>query len=158
MKPEDFRRIRLSPGTLLGILGEEKETRLIKGVLKSHVIIERHDSDQQTPVWDTALIMSLFVPLQSSVGVEKHQCSELLLIHRFPDFAWDNMDPVIYVLGIRDGESLDRRLLTYDDWHPKVFWLETHATMIVEDPSAPSEIARLLQEQAETKKDRDKGD
>jgi hypothetical protein len=157
MQPKDFRHIRLNPGTLLGVLGEEKQTRLIKGVLKSYVIVERHDSDQQTPVWDTALIMSLSVPLQTLVGVEKHQCNELLLIHRYPDFAWDNMDPVVYVVGMREGESLGEGPVSCYNWLSKSFWLETHATMIVEDPSAPSEIARLLQEQAEAKKDQERG-
>ncbi len=155
MKPENFRQLLLKPGTLLGILGEEIGPGLVKGTLASYIVVEFPFSidAREEVVWDAAIMMTLFTPLHVRVmnGQEYHG-NDLLLIHRNPQCAWDNNDPNVLVFGIRESEFLEGGPLAHNIWQPKTIWLEDHATMTVEDPSAPSEISQLLRKRDEERR------
>ena|SRR6185436_8785390 len=156
MNPEQFRQLKLKPGTELGILGEYSVPKPTKGALKAYIVLERNfntvNAEKGTKEWDTAIVMSLFAPLEAiGANEEKYTGSELLLIHRHPNFAWDNGDPTVLVFGIRQGESLENGPLARVDWEPKTIWLEGHAIMTVEDASAPSEISKVMRDRVNKK-------
>lgn len=162
MKPDLFRHLKLKPGTAIGILGEYAISGLIRGILKSYVVLERHFNttkvEKGSVEWDTAIVMSLFAPLEAiGANAEKFVGSELLLIHHLPDFAWDNGDPVVHVFGMREGKFLGEGPLVRQRWEPKTVWLEGHAIMTVEDPSALSEISQVLRKRADEKRKMDTG-
>src|SRR5262245_3130609 len=113
MKPEDFRRLFIQPGTLLSLVGEDYgglewdyEER-IKGVLKRYLIIEHHHhaTSKPTGMWDTAMVLSLPEPLQTDAP-ENYAGTELLLLQRYPDHPWDNEGQTVWVFGIHQGETL----------------------------------------------------
>ena len=149
MKPEDFRQLLIKPGTALGLLGEEIGPGLVKGTLTSYVVVERHHNmyrEVEEIVWDTAIILTLLIPLQiKTVDAKEYSGNRLLLIQRNPERAWDNSDPNVHVFGIPEGENLGEGPLARNVWQPKTVWLESHAIMTVENPEAPSETSRLMQ-------------
>src|SRR5689334_12626974 len=104
MKPEDFRQLLVTPGTLLGLIGDYggpsdwSHHQLLKGLLESYLVLERHhntDRDNSDIVWDAAATLTLMAPLDT-VGFhsERYIGTELLLIQRLPIFAWDSNDPI----------------------------------------------------------------
>src|SRR5262245_51715290 len=147
MKPEDFRRLLLNPGTVISLAGEYggssvwNDDKLVRGILKSYIVVERHFTlwakDKSDSIWDTAIVMGLDDPLQCfNFQRQNYSGDELLLMHRHEIFPWDNDDPSVLVYGIREGESLETSPLTRDLWLPKTQWLAGASTMSVEDPSS----------------------
>jgi hypothetical protein len=156
MKPEDFRQLLLKPDTKLGLLGnwypDLNHRGLIEGTLASYIAVERHhnhsdDWRQETIVWDAAVVMLPSIQLQGTVDDKQEYLDELLLLHRFPNFAWDNSDPVVHVFGVKRSESLPRGALARSIWQPKTVWLESRAVMTVEDPVMPSEMSQFFRSQ-----------
>ena len=140
MQPQDFRKLLLAPKTLLGLYGdynapsEWSHGEQVQGIFSGYVIVERHHSlsspnEPGIVDWDTAALVALFIPLQT-VGFRHNPSSEenyfgdqLLLLHRYPEFAWDNVDPTVHVLGVTQGVHLGEGPLRLTDWRPKTVWL-----------------------------------
>jgi hypothetical protein len=154
MSPSDYRQLTLKVNTKLGVLGDFDKIltwdskHLITGFLNSYVVIERHHNfythkQGESIIWDTGIIMSLDTPLAIK-NVSTGNCDRFLLIHRYPEGAWDNSDPTIHVFAIATDIDFDREPLRKDEWFSKAIWLEGTAIMTVEDPLDPSEISMLL--------------
>jgi hypothetical protein len=137
----------------LGLLGEEMGPGVKKGKLTAYIVVERHHNmyeEKGKGVWDAAILMSLFTPIHIHlIDNQEYSGKELLLIQRYPDRAWDNSDPNVHVFGILEGENLSDGPLALTEWQPKTIWLESHAIMTVEDPSAPSEVSKHMKKRTE---------
>lgn len=158
MQPEDFREIMNPPGTSIGLIGdyggpsEWSNGKLVIGTVKSYVIVERHHNTIEIAingiVWDTAAIISLLKPLKLlGESGQEYIGSELLLIHRYPELAWDNKDPNVHVFGIKQSESLPaKEPLVLSLWKSKTIWLSSAAIMTVEESKNISDMARVFRE------------
>ncbi len=152
MKPEDFRQLLNKVGTPIGLIGEYggpsdwSRGEVISGTLKSYVVVERQDPIEGNRVWDAAAIIQLNDTL-TSVGLDAKTFvgKFLLLLHRYPEFAWDNKDPNVYVYGFEYDRIVDSDLLKYEVWAGKAILLSSAAIMMIEDPLAPSEVAQAFQ-------------
>jgi hypothetical protein len=144
MIPEQFRSLFLKPGAKIGVLGDLTASRIVQGSLKTYVILEREHNDK-TIAWDTAILMVLPQAIQVTGIAEKEFFgNELLLIHRYPGFAWDNGDPTVHVFGVTNSEISNSGPLNYVSWQPHVIWLDARATMFVDEPPNPSALSKRL--------------
>lgn len=64
-----------------------------------------------------------------------------MLFHRYPEPAWDNNDPNVFVYGIQNIETISNPPLKFEAWRPDAVWLSGAAIMTIEDPLALSEMA-----------------
>ncbi len=167
MKPKDFRDLVLTPNTVLGVSGDDgpsewSHEKHVQGILTGYIIVERHHSlsvgkGPGIIDWDTAALVSLYAPLQT-VGFRHNPFSEedyfgdqLLLLHRYPGFAWANVDPTVHVLGVKQDVRLGEGPLHLAEWRPKTVWLTSAAVMTVEDAPILSQYARVLHRSLELK-------
>lgn len=167
MKPDDFRQLIIQPGTLIGLIGdyngsEWSHSEQVQGNITDYIIVERHqpiahNKEMGDVEWDTAALVSLPVPLQtlgyhSNLSTEEeYNGDKLLLIHRYPNFAWDNVDPTVHVFGIKHDTSLENSPLRLTAWRPKTIWLSSAAVMTVEDAPILSEYSRATHKSIEVK-------
>jgi hypothetical protein len=160
MQPSNYRQLSLNVGTKLGLLGDFemipawKPKHLIEGVLKSYLVVERHHNfythkEDINPTWDAAIIMSLDMPL-TIVDAKTWDCNRVLLIHRYPDVAWDKNDPTVHVFALPSVELFNQEPISKDRWFAISTWLEATAVMTVEDTLDPSEISILLKTKKNT--------
>src|SRR5712691_4489524 len=107
MKPEDFRKLLIKPGTALSLSGEYGSSSVwgdkpVRGTLTTFLVVERDFTlwakDSKAPIWDTAIILSLEALLHvTGLKSEEYAGNQLLLLHRHNDLAWDNNDPDVHV-------------------------------------------------------------
>jgi hypothetical protein len=152
MKPEDFRQLILKPGTLLSLAGEYGGPSVwgdaqVQGNLAFYAVVEREFtlwSDERSGIWDTAIVMSLPTPLTSPDFKEREYIgSSLLLLHRYPDIAWNYDDPPVVIYGILENIFTISEPLELSSWRPKTMWLAGCTTMAVEDQLMPSPVGAL---------------
>lgn len=163
MKPEDFRKILIELGTLVGLLGdyggvasEWSHGKLIRGRLTFYIVVERiHNvlKDVGESEWDTAAVVSLDTPLKTTGytingnAKEAYFGSRFVLVQRAPpEYGWDYDDLGVHVYGVHEGEPLEQGPLARSDWAPKVVWLSDGALMTIEEPSRLSRCAKLLRQ------------
>ena len=154
MRPQDFRALLLKPGECLELLGdwapELDHKGPVSGTLSKYIVVEHNlqfTRGDQLTVWDTAIHLALAQSLKIE-DIEQN-LNDLLLILRYPDIGWNNLDPNVHVFGITDNSILEESVLAYEIWQPKAIWLESHAIMIVKTPGNLSKIARELQDRNE---------
>ncbi len=177
MKPEDFRKLSIKPGTVLSIIDSEEGwsyDERVKGTLKSYVVVERHWPviSKAHKIWDAGIILSLPTPLQMTMGSTEFRGDELLLIHRYPpvhcypnfpwdkigfsfgnpDYPWDDYGHTVLVFGIQQGKTLGEGPIALSVWQPKTVMLSYDAVMLVEDTPNPSEMSRAFQRSSEWRK------
>lgn len=157
MKPSDFRELVNKPGTSIGLIGEYSgdsdwsQGSVIKGTLTAYIIVERKDLGAEM-TWDTGAIISLNSTLHSrGMSSENFVGDRLLLLHRYPDLAWDNKDPNVHVYGISSTIDLSDTPIAFSVWHSKAVWLSAAAIMVVEDSENTSEMAQALRRKEDNK-------
>lgn len=171
MFPKDFRRLRIKPGTQIGLIGDynapstwSNDEQVIV-TLDTCLVVERRLVFTAKAVWDTAAIASLPIPLHT-INVNEEECvvSALLLTHRYSEtelegFAfqekyfppWEHESTVL-VHGLRLGESLGSGPLRLIDWEPRTERLSGAAHLTIEEPFYPSPLAfRVLRHSNELK-------
>lgn len=171
MISKDFRRLRIKPGTQIGLIGDYNapstwsNDEQVIATLDTYLVVERQLVFTLKVTWDTAAIASLSIPLHT-INVNKERCvvSDLLLTHRYSEtelegFAfqekyfppWEHEGTVL-VYGLRLGESLGAGPLKLTDWEPKTERLSGAAHLTVEEPLYPSPLAfRVLHHSNELK-------
>lgn len=139
MKPEDFRELKISPGVLVGLIGDyngpsfwsgEKQ---IQGILSNYLVLERHHTPWRPKgekVWDAAVTVSLSVVIGTGNPYEKCITNELLLIQRYPDMAWES-DCVVHVFGIPSHYRFSGIVLPLEEWKSNTVHLSLAATLTV---------------------------
>jgi len=147
MNPEDYRQLLTSPGTPVSLIGDDAPPQdewshgeKVVGVLASYIIVERHHvygKQTEETIWDTAAIVHLDTSLQTSGWGGEYCGDRLLIYHRHPDFAWDS-DCIVFVFGIRQGESLGEGPVPLATWMPKTVMLAGFALLTVQDGSKPN--------------------
>ncbi len=158
-------RKKLLPlGTHVGIVGDDcppsedwNHGKVALGTLKEYLVVERHHNlncgnddlvwDYAAIVWVSSLVEAIGHDLSKPYGTKStFTGQDLMLLQRHPSYAWDNNDPNVHVFGI--VEQFGGMLLRHE-WLPKVVWLAGHATMMVEESNAPSEMAKLFRAREE---------
>lgn len=162
MKPEDFRKISIEPGRLLGLIGDHNEpstwthNEQVQVTLSRYVIAEsRHwlGTKLKETLWDTAAIATFSAPFETvSIGPEGERLiiNELLLFLRHPEASWAE-ECIVFVYGIK-GETLGEGPLLLQEWQPKVVWLSVAATLTLEDTLNLSDYSRAIHRGQEWKK------
>jgi hypothetical protein len=169
--PKDFRRLRIKPGTQIGLIGDYNASSIwsndeqVTATLDTYLVVERRLAFTLKVAWDTASIASLSVPLNTiSMNEERCVVSALLLTHRYSEmelegFAfqekyfppWEHESTVL-VYGLRLGESLGSGPLRLTDWEPKTERLSGAAHLTIEESFYPSPLAfRILHHSNELK-------
>lgn len=161
MKPEDFRQLVTQIGTPVGLIGDYggpsdwSHGELLKGVLTSYLVAERQDYGRKNPEWDTGAIVILDDTLTTIGNDNKPFVGQRLLVfHRYPEPPWDNSDPVVFIYGIQNVETISNPPLKLEVWQPDAVWLTGAAVMTIEDPLNLSEMAVAFRRRAM----RDKGE
>jgi hypothetical protein len=160
MKPEDFRRIALQPGTHIGLIGdyngpsEWSHGKIVEGSVENYLVVERHHNMEEVHniiVWDAAAVVTLpavlHSPGYSSITIataETYVGNRLLLVQRHSDSAWDNQDPNVHVFGIKDKCLTTDKPLLRVEWEPKMVWLSAAAIMFVIDSDNLTDMAAAL--------------
>jgi hypothetical protein len=160
MNPEDLCQLSIKPDTAVSLVSldyggvEWSYEKRVKGTLQSCLVLERHHPATSGPkeTWDTAARVALPVRLQATEDGEAYSGKELLLLQRTPNSAWDDEGGPVWVFGIRPEVPLGAGPLRRVEWRPKTILLSYGATLLVEDASTPSLIARAFQENYELKK------
>ena len=151
MEPQEVRELLIKPGTRISLSGEYGgestwSPSVITGVLKAYIVVEHIRATWVVghTVWDTAVIVALDSVLYTQDFYDTDYVgSEVLLLHRYEDVAWDNDDPTVLVFGIKQAEILGEGPLAVAMWRPKTMPLAGAAVMAVHDPLAPSQLALL---------------
>ncbi len=159
MKPEDLRKIALSPGTRIGLIGdyngesEWSNEQIVEGHVKTFIVVVRHHNmgePSDAVIWDTAMLVNLQSTPHSTFVINNNKQeyigNQLILLHRYWDkSAWDNQDPNVQVLGIKQNQRLpEDKPLSINEWLPKTVWLSSAASMFVNDPENLTEMANAL--------------
>jgi hypothetical protein len=164
MKTEDFRKISIEPGRVVGLIGDYNEPSTwtyeeqVQVTLQQYVVAERRHAMgvQKTEdiLWDTVATAAFAIPFET-ISIEpegeKLVVSELLLFLRNASTAWDD-ECTVFVYGVKQGELLGEGPLLLKDWQPKVAWLSAAATMTLEDTPNLSEYSRAIHRSQEWKK------
>src|SRR5262245_19830931 len=142
MRPEDFRRLLIKPGTQVSLAGEYGgpstwEGGSLYGALRKYLVVERDftiwATTGQQNIWDTAAVVTVDIPLRTRDFEGKEFVgSELLLLHRQRDSAWDNNDPDVQVFGVRLSGILEKGSLALDMWRPHTARLAGAAILSIE--------------------------
>jgi len=163
MKPEDFRKIQIEPGRLLGLIGDYNEESVwthdeqVQVTLKRYVIAERRHAmgmEAKGILWDAAAIASFpasFETISIEPEGEKLVIHELLLFLRLANESWDEGCHA-FVYGIKPPETLEDGPYLLKDWEPKVAWLSAAATLTLEDVPNLSDYSRAIHRRDEWKK------
>jgi len=137
MSSEHFRDLRIALGTRLSIIGDYNEpswwsnNEQVTGILTSYVVIARPPWTKRAGDQDVAATVSLDRPLQTvSLKSEKCIVSELVLVLRYLDVAWDDQCTV-HVYGVRFGEQLAQETLSMEVWESQTIPLSIAATATV---------------------------
>ena len=154
-KPESIRQLRIAIGSHLCVIGDDGpplwyDDVRVPGTLTAYVVLEIWPALQRiwarlgnTITWDVAALVSLNKPLmvpQSQVSSyskpkiktdDTYSLTQLLLIQRYPNFAWDDTQEsdTVFAFGVRQNVQLDTEPLVYDDWYPKTIQLTTHSLL-----------------------------
>ena len=158
MKPEDFRKLLIPPGTRISLIsgegGDWNWENRPTGTLEKYVVAQNpFHIRRDKPDWDTVVIMALDNPIQAVGILDKtlYSGNKLLLFHRSPiesgtpyKVHWDSNDQTTIAFGIQPQVKFNDEPLSTDIWQPNCVLLEYFATVIVEKPEKPSPLVQAI--------------